>query len=63
MFADDQGVRDHIQLQLGRLIAIPMITIGALSAVMVWELEHVGSIVLATIVALTVVAARQTAGG
>jgi signal transduction histidine kinase/CheY-like chemotaxis protein len=43
-------VDDHIQPQLGRLIALPMAVIGVLAAVLVWELEHVGSIVLALMV-------------
>jgi signal transduction histidine kinase/ActR/RegA family two-component response regulator len=46
-----QTVPDRIHLQLGRLIALPMITIGALAAILVWELEHVGSIALALLVA------------
>jgi signal transduction histidine kinase/ActR/RegA family two-component response regulator len=33
--------------QLGRLIVTPFATIGVLSAVLVWEVEHVGSILLA----------------
>ena len=37
--------------QLGRLIITPFATIGVLSAVLVWEVEHVGSIVLAVAIA------------
>ena len=33
--------------QLGRLIVMPFATIGVLSAVLVWEIEHVGSVALA----------------
>src|SRR5207244_12899550 len=45
-----QNVSDEIQPQLGRLIALPMATIGVLAAILVWELEHVGSIALALLV-------------
>ena len=37
----------HGRPQLGRLIVTPFATIGVLAAVLVWELEHVGSILLA----------------
>ena len=37
--------------QLGRLIVTPFATIGVLSAVLVWEIEHVGSIALALVIA------------
>jgi hypothetical protein len=37
--------------QLGRLLATPFATIGVLAAVLVWEIEHVGSVVLALIIA------------
>ena len=37
--------------QLGRLIVTPFATIGVLSAVLVWEVEHVGSILLAIAIA------------
>src|SRR6188768_1313286 len=33
--------------QLGHLIVTPFATIGVLSAVLVWEIEHVGSLMLA----------------
>src|SRR5215210_718002 len=33
--------------QLGHLIVTPFATIGVLSAVLVWEIEHVGSLLLA----------------
>jgi signal transduction histidine kinase/CheY-like chemotaxis protein len=38
--------------QLGRLIVSPFATIGVLAAVLVWEIEHVGSIVLLIAIAL-----------
>ena len=41
----------HARPQLGRLIVTPFATIGVLSAVLVWEVEHVGSIVLAAAIA------------
>jgi len=50
-------VADRIKPQLGRLIALPMATIGALAAILVWELEHVGSILLAVLVLASVVVA------
>jgi hypothetical protein len=37
--------------QLGRLLATPFATIGVLAAVLVWEIEHVGSVVLVLIIA------------
>src|SRR4051812_43418658 len=50
--------------QLGRLVVTPFATIGVLAAVLVWEVEHVGSILLAIAiaagaVAIGVVVARQ----
>ena len=36
--------------QLGRLIVTPFATIGVLAAVLVWELEHVGSFLLALVI-------------
>jgi len=39
------------RLQLGRLVVTPLVTIGVLAAVLVWEIEHVGSIVLAVAIA------------
>jgi len=50
--------------QLGRLVVTPLATIGVLSAVLVWELEHVGSIALALVIAaigvsIGVIVARQ----
>jgi signal transduction histidine kinase/ActR/RegA family two-component response regulator len=44
-------VSGHGSPQLGRLIVTPFATIGVLSAVLVWEVEHVGSIVLAVAIA------------
>lgn len=37
--------------QLGKLVAVPLATIGVLAAVLVWEIEHVGSILLAALIA------------
>src|ERR1044072_8982404 len=50
--------------QLGRLVVTPLATIGVLSAVLVWEIEHVGSIALALVIAtigvvIGVIVARQ----
>jgi signal transduction histidine kinase/ActR/RegA family two-component response regulator len=50
-------VPERIKPQLGRLIAVPMATIGALAAILVWELEHVGSILLAVVVLASAVVA------
>jgi signal transduction histidine kinase/CheY-like chemotaxis protein len=44
-------VSGHVRPQLVRLIVTPFATIGVLSAVLVWEVEHVGSIVLAVAIA------------
>jgi signal transduction histidine kinase len=41
----------HAEPQLGRLIATPFATIGVLAAVLVWEIEHVGSLALALTIA------------
>lgn len=41
----------HRRPQLGRLIVTPFATIGVLAAVLVWEIEHVGSILLALAIA------------
>lgn len=35
--------------RLGRIVVVPFATIGVLSALLVWELEHVGSIALAVL--------------
>jgi len=50
--------------QLGRLVVTPFATIGVLSAVLMWEVEHVGSIALALVIAaigvvIGVIVARQ----
>jgi signal transduction histidine kinase len=55
----------HDQPQLGRLIVTPLATIGVLAAVLVWEVEHVGSILLAVAIAavgvgIGVMVSRQT---
>jgi signal transduction histidine kinase/ActR/RegA family two-component response regulator len=44
-------VSGHQRLQLGRLIVTPFATIGVLAAVLTWEVEHVGSILLAVAIA------------
>ena len=38
-------------IQLGQLIIVPFVTIGVLAAVLTWEIEHVGSVVLAVAIA------------
>src|SRR5262249_3531243 len=50
--------------QLGRLIVTPFATIGVLAAVLTWEIEHVGSVLIALVitagaVAVGVFVARQ----
>jgi signal transduction histidine kinase/ActR/RegA family two-component response regulator len=40
-------VRGDVRLQLGRLIVAPLASVGILAACLMWEMEHVGSIVLA----------------
>jgi signal transduction histidine kinase/ActR/RegA family two-component response regulator len=47
----DCRVSDYEPPQLGRLIVPPLVTMGVLAAVLVWEVEHVGSVVLAVIIA------------
>ena len=42
---------DYRPPQLGRLIAGPIAAIGVLAAVLTWELEHVGSMLLAFLIA------------
>ena len=42
--------------QLVRLIVTPFVTIGVLAAVLVWDIEHVGSILLAVVIAVIGVA-------
>src|SRR3981189_3537067 len=37
--------------QLGRLIVTPFVTIGVVAAVLVWEVDHIGSLVLAVAIA------------
>ena len=50
----------HGRPQLGRLIVTPFATIGVLAAVLVWEIEHVGSVVLALVIAAVgIVAVRR----
>jgi signal transduction histidine kinase/CheY-like chemotaxis protein len=42
---------EYAPAQLGRLIVTPFATMGVLAAVLVWEIEHVGSVVLALLIA------------
>src|SRR5919106_3808478 len=46
---------EYVPAQLGRLIVTPMATMGVLAAVLVWEIEHVGSVVLALLIAAVAV--------
>jgi signal transduction histidine kinase len=41
----------YIRPQVGRLVVLPLATIAALAAILVWEIEHVGSILLALAIA------------
>src|SRR5262245_62466789 len=45
-----QHVPDLVRPQLGRLIVAPFATIGVLAAVLVWEMEHVGSFLFALVI-------------
>jgi signal transduction histidine kinase len=45
-------VSDHMRPRLGELVVTPLATIGVLSALLVWEIEHVGSVILALVLAL-----------
>jgi len=61
------GVGDRVRPQLGRLVVTPLATIGVLAAVLVWEIEHVGSVTLAATltlagVAVGVMVARRVRG-
>ena len=38
--------------RLGELVVTPLATIGVLSALLVWEIEHVGSVLLALVLAI-----------
>jgi signal transduction histidine kinase/ActR/RegA family two-component response regulator len=44
-------VPEYIPPQLGRLLVTPFATMGGLAAVLVWEVEHVGSVVLGLLIA------------
>jgi signal transduction histidine kinase/ActR/RegA family two-component response regulator len=48
---DSGGVRGHVRPELGRLVVTPFATIGVLAAVLLWEIEHVGSVLLALAIA------------
>jgi signal transduction histidine kinase/ActR/RegA family two-component response regulator len=41
--------------QLSRLMVTPFVTIGVLSALLVWEIEHIGSIALTIVVAVAAI--------
>src|SRR5436190_8713079 len=41
--------------RLGRIVVLPFATIGVVAALLVWEIEHVGSIVLAAVLAVSAV--------
>jgi len=47
MFAVVSGMSGLARQQLGRLIITPFVTIGVMAALLVWEIEHVGSIMIA----------------
>src|SRR5690242_2265069 len=38
--------------RLGELVVTPLATIGVLAALLVWEIEHVGSVLLAIVLAM-----------
>src|SRR5205823_7635203 len=50
------GMPGYTPPQLVRLIVTPFVTIGVLAAVLVWDIEHVGSILLAVVIAVIGVA-------
>jgi signal transduction histidine kinase/ActR/RegA family two-component response regulator len=41
------SVPSQFRLRLGRLVVVPLGTIGVLAALLTWEIEHVGSVMLA----------------
>ena len=48
-------MRGHVRPQLGSLIVTPFVTIGVLASVLVWEIEHVGSVTLAIAIAASAI--------
>jgi signal transduction histidine kinase/ActR/RegA family two-component response regulator len=54
--AKEFRVAGYARPQLGRLIVTPFATIGVLAAVLMWEIEHVGSFLLAIIITASAVA-------
>src|SRR5262252_9592880 len=44
-------MREHVGAWLERIVAVPLITTGILAAVLLWEIEHVGSVGLAVLIA------------
>src|SRR4051812_50075328 len=51
--ANTLDVPAHMRLQLGRLVVLPLATIGVLAAILTWEIEHVGSVLLALAITCT----------
>jgi signal transduction histidine kinase/ActR/RegA family two-component response regulator len=45
----------YMRPQLGRLVVLPIASIGALAAILVWEIVHVGSILLALAIAFVTI--------
>jgi signal transduction histidine kinase/CheY-like chemotaxis protein len=61
------GMPGQMRPQLGQLVVLPLATISVLAAILVWEIEHVGSILLAVLIAaigvlVGVVVARRVRG-
>jgi signal transduction histidine kinase/CheY-like chemotaxis protein len=50
-------VSDELHPQLTRVLGVPLAAIGVFAAVLVWELEHVGSLALGGVLALCGIAA------
>lgn len=50
-------MRAQVGAQLARLLVVPLTTVGVVSALLVWEIEHVGSIALAASLAVVALAA------
>ena len=46
---------NEFQPQLARVVGLPLIVIGVLAAVLVWELEHVGSVALIVLIAAAMI--------
>jgi len=50
-------MRNAVRPQLGRVVAMPLAAVGVMASVLVWEVEHVGSLTVAIIVAASVLSA------